>query len=184
MNNSPASVLLRRQQTPNVSYSHVNSNQEAAYSKLTTQESARKQAAPKKRKSTIKKRRRQIKTLKIHCAAHFTGANYALQEIRRYQKTVNLLMQRKPFMRVVREIALDFAPEKRWQLNAMSILQVSGNIFTLFIIVFAVFPEAAEAYLISLFEDTQLLALHAKRVTIMPADMQLVRRIRGETRKH
>jgi histone H3 len=40
--------------------------------------------------------------------------------------------------------------------------------------------EAAEAYLVGLFEDTQFCALHAKRVTIMPKDMQLARRIRGE----
>jgi len=40
--------------------------------------------------------------------------------------------------------------------------------------------EAAEAYLVHLFEDTNLLAIHAKRVTIMQKDMQLARRIRGD----
>ena len=40
--------------------------------------------------------------------------------------------------------------------------------------------EASEAYLVGLFEDTNLCAIHAKRVTIMPEDIQLVRRIRGE----
>ena len=40
--------------------------------------------------------------------------------------------------------------------------------------------EAAEAYLVTLFEDTLLCAIHAKRVTVMPKDMQLARRIRGE----
>jgi histone H3/H4 len=40
--------------------------------------------------------------------------------------------------------------------------------------------EAAEAYLVGLFEDTNLAAIHAKRVTIMPKDIQLARRIRGE----
>jgi len=40
--------------------------------------------------------------------------------------------------------------------------------------------EAAEAYLVGLFEDTNLCAIHAKRVTIMPKDIQLARRIRGE----
>ena len=42
------------------------------------------------------------------------------------------------------------------------------------------FQEACEAYLICLFEDTNLCAIHAKRVTIMPRDIQLARRIRGE----
>uniref|UniRef100_M3YJI6 Core Histone H2A/H2B/H3 domain-containing protein n=1 Tax=Mustela putorius furo TaxID=9669 RepID=M3YJI6_MUSPF len=40
--------------------------------------------------------------------------------------------------------------------------------------------EACEAYLVGLFEDTNLCAIHAKRVTIMPKDIQLARRIRGE----
>ena len=40
--------------------------------------------------------------------------------------------------------------------------------------------EAAEAYLVGLFEDTNLCAIHAKRVTIMPKDIQLARKIRGE----
>lgn len=43
-----------------------------------------------------------------------------------------------------------------------------------------VMQEAAEAYLVGLFEDTNLAAIHAKRVTIMPKDIQLARRIRGE----
>ena len=41
-------------------------------------------------------------------------------------------------------------------------------------------PQAAEAYLVGIFEDTNLCAIHAKRVTIMPKDVQLARRIRGE----
>jgi histone H3 len=50
------------------------------------------------------------------------------------------------------------------------------------VLIFSTFPsqEASEAYLVSLFEDTNLCAIHAKRVTIMPKDIQLARRIRGE----
>lgn len=44
----------------------------------------------------------------------------------------------------------------------------------------AALQEAAEAYLVSLFEDTNMAAIHAKRVTIMPKDMALARRLRGE----
>ena len=87
----------------------------------------------------------------------------ALREIRRYQKSTELLIRKLPFQRLVREIAQDYKGDLRFQSSAVLALQ-----------------EAAEAYLVSLFEDTNLCAIHAKRVTIMPKDMQLARRIRGE----
>jgi len=87
----------------------------------------------------------------------------ALREIRQYQKTTELLIRRLPFQRLVREVAQDFKPDLKFQSVALQALQ-----------------EAAEAYLVSLFEDTNLCAIHAKRVTIMPKDIQLARRIRGE----
>lgn len=87
----------------------------------------------------------------------------ALQEIRRYQKSTELLIRRLPFQRLVREIAQDFKTGLKFQSAALSALQ-----------------EAAEAYLVGLFEDTNLCTIHAKRVTIMPRDIQLARRIRGE----
>ncbi|RHX99447.1 hypothetical protein DYB25_010665 [Aphanomyces astaci] len=68
-----------------------------------------------------------------------------------------------PFQRLVREIAQDYKTDLRFQTTAILALQ-----------------EAAEAYLVSLFEDTNLCAIHAKRVTIMPKDIHLARRIRGE----
>lgn len=87
----------------------------------------------------------------------------ALREIRRYQKSTELLIRKLPFQRLVREIAQDYKADLRFQGSAVLALQ-----------------EAAEAYLVGLFEDTNLCAIHAKRVTIMPKDMQLARRIRGE----
>ena len=87
----------------------------------------------------------------------------ALREIRRYQKSADLLIRKAPFQRLVREIVQDFKVDVRLQSTALLALQ-----------------EAAEAYLISLFEDTNLCAMHAKRVTIMPKDMRLAKRIRGE----
>ena len=63
----------------------------------------------------------------------------------------------------MREVAEKFALNIRFQSTAILALQ-----------------ESAEAYLVGLFEDTNLCALHAKRVTITPKDMQLARRIRGE----
>ncbi|KAJ8602080.1 hypothetical protein CTAYLR_001623 [Chrysophaeum taylorii] len=83
--------------------------------------------------------------------------------IRRYQKSTELLIRKLPFQRLVREIAQDFKTDLRFQGSAVLALQ-----------------EAAEAYLVGLFEDTNLCAIHAKRVTIMPKDIQLARRIRGE----
>jgi histone H3 len=87
----------------------------------------------------------------------------ALREIRRYQKTTDLLIRKLLFQRLVREIAQRFRNDLRFQSTAIEALQ-----------------EAAEAYLVGLFEDTNLCAIHAKRVTIMPKDLQLARRIRGE----
>jgi histone H3 len=85
----------------------------------------------------------------------------ALREIRRYQKTTELLIKKLPFQRLVREIAQDFKTDLRFQSKAILALQ-----------------EAAESYLIGLLEDTNLCAIHAKRVTIMPKDVDLARRIR------
>ena len=93
---------------------------------------------------------------------HRPGA-VALKEIRRYQKSTELLIRKLPFQRLVREIAQDFQTDLRFQSSAVVALQ-----------------EASEAYLVGLFEDTNLCAIHAKRVTIMPKDIQLARRIRGE----
>ncbi|KAB8070826.1 histone-fold-containing protein [Aspergillus leporis] len=91
----------------------------------------------------------------------------ALKEIRKYQRSYDLLLRKLPFARLVREVALDLLPADvgaslRWQSQAIQALQ-----------------EAAEAFLVHLFEDTNLCAIHAKRVTIMQKDIQLARRIRG-----
>jgi len=93
----------------------------------------------------------------------FRPGTVALREIRKYQKSTELLVRKLPFQRLVREIAQEFKTDLRFQSSAVLALQ-----------------EAAEAYLVGLFEDTNLCAIHAKRVTIMPRDMQLARRIRGE----
>ena len=87
----------------------------------------------------------------------------ALREIRKFQKSTNLLIRKLPFQRLVREIAQDFKNDLRFQTQTILALQ-----------------EAAEAYLVSLFEDANLCAIHAKRVTLYPKDIQLARRIRGE----
>ncbi|XP_018496277.1 histone H3.3 [Galendromus occidentalis] len=93
----------------------------------------------------------------------FKPGTVALREIRRYQRSTELLMRKLPFQRLVREIAQGFKTDLRFQNSAVMALQ-----------------EASEAYLVSLFEDTNLCALHAKRVTIKAEDIRLARRIRGE----
>ncbi|KAJ3856381.1 histone H3 [Lentinula lateritia] len=99
----------------------------------------------------------------------FRPGTVALREIRKYQKSTDLLLRKLPFSRLVREIAQDMTTstngemyELRWQSSALLALQ-----------------EATEAFLVHLFEDANLCALHAKRVTIMQRDIQLARRIRG-----
>ena len=94
----------------------------------------------------------------------------ALKQIRQYQKSTELLIRKLPFQRLVREIASDtdvihspLCGKVRFQSAAIMALQ-----------------EASEAYLVGLFEDSNLCAIHAKQVTIMPKDIQLTRRIRGE----
>lgn len=90
----------------------------------------------------------------------------ALQEIRHFQRTSDLLIRKLPFARLVRDICSNHymrpGQDFRWQGSALLALQ-----------------EAAEAYLVHLFEDANLCAIHAKRVTIMKKDLQLARRIRG-----
>lgn len=93
----------------------------------------------------------------------FRPGTRALREIRHYQRGTELLIRKLPFQRLVREITQQFQMEVRWQASALAAIQ-----------------EAAEAYLVGIFEDTNLCALHAKRVTILPKDLQLARRIRGE----
>ena len=76
---------------------------------------------------------------------------------------MNMLLPRAPFQRLVRSITHSLDPEFRFQSQTLVALQ-----------------EAAEAYIVSLFEDTNLCAIHAKRLTIQKKDMDLARRIRGD----
>ena len=131
-----------------------------------TKQTARKSTggkAPRKQLAT-KAARKDVKVPGGVKKPHrYRPGTVALREIRRYQKSTELLIRKLPFQRLVREIAQDFKTDLRFQSAAIGALQ-----------------EASEAYLVGLFEDTNLCAIHAKRVTIMPKDMQLARRIRGE----
>ena len=119
--------------------------------------------APRKQLATKAARKSAPATGGVKKPHRFRPGTVALREIRRYQKSTDLLVRKLPFQRLVREISQDFKTDMRYQSTALLALQ-----------------EAAEAYTVTLFEDTNLCAIHAKRVTIMPKDIQLVRRIRGE----
>ncbi|PVF93263.1 putative HHT1-histone H3 [Serendipita vermifera] len=132
-----------------------------------TKQTARKSTggkAPRKQLAT-KQARKTAPTITagVKKPHRFRPGTVALREIRRYQKSTELLIRKLPFQRLVREIAQDYKTDLRFQSSAVMALQ-----------------EAAEAYLVSLFEDTNLAAIHAKRVTIQPKDLQLARRLRGE----
>lgn len=139
-----------------------------------------KQATPKKvtkqpETKVVAKKCPRKSYLKEHSAAwqrkngiktphRYRPGTVALREIRKYQRGTELLLARAPFQRLVREIAQNnHILDIRFQATALAAIQ-----------------EAAEAYLVRLFEDTNLCAIHAHRQTIQVKDMYLALRIRGE----
>ncbi|KAL3741384.1 hypothetical protein ACJRO7_016940 [Eucalyptus globulus] len=94
----------------------------------------------------------------------FRPGTVALREIRQFQKSWRLLIPRAPFIRTVKEISNALAPDiTRWTVEALYAIQ-----------------EAAEDFLVHLFEDAMLCAIHAKRVTLMRKDFELARRLGGK----
>ena len=92
-----------------------------------------------------------------------------MRDIRRYQKSTELLIRKLPFQRLVKEtiqnVGYERLPAKQFRVQGSAVIALQ---------------EASEAYLVGIFEDTNLCAIHAKRITIKPKDLQLARRIRGE----
>lgn len=131
-----------------------------------TKQTARKSIggkAPRKQLAT-KASRKSAANASYRKPHKYRPGTVALREIRKYQKSTDFLIRKLPFQRLVKEIAWEFKSDMKFQSTAVLALQ-----------------EASEAYLVGLFEDTNLCAIHAKRVTIMPKDIQLARRIRGES---
>ena len=131
-----------------------------------TKQTARKSTggkAPRKQLATKAARKSAPATGGVKKPHRYRPGTVALREIRRYQKSTDFLVRKQPFQRLVREAAHFHKIDLRFQNAAVMALQ-----------------EASEAYLVGLFEDTNLCAIHAKRSTIMPKDMQLARRIRGD----
>ncbi|KAI1285173.1 histone H3.3-like type 2 [Halotydeus destructor] len=112
------------------------------------------------KKSTVIKPNVNKPTVKKRIPAH--PRMTVLPEKRKY-RTVN---SKGSLPETNREICHDLKVDVKWQSAAIGALH-----------------ESSESYLTGLFEDTNLLAIHGKRVTIMPKDMQLAQRIRGDANR-
>ena len=122
----------------------------------------------------VKGRRRRIVPSGVKKPHRYRPGTVALREIRRYQKSVELLIRKAPFLRLAREVMQDKTVNRTIDdSKSKTVERVTGASAL-------AMQEASEAYLVGVFEDTNLCAIHAKRVTIMPKDIQLARRIRGE----
>ena len=126
-----------------------------------TKQTARKSTggkAPRKQLATKAARKSAPATGGVKKPHRFRPGTVALREIRRYQKTTELLLRKAPFQRLVREVAQDFKTDLRFQTSAVMALQ-----------------EACEAYLVGLFEDTNICAIHAQSLQLGPIFRTLVR---------
>ncbi len=137
----------------------------AAKAPRTTGGKSAKKTTAKPKKQAARKATQAASSAGAKRAHRFRPGTVALREIRKYQKSSELLMRKLPFQRLVREITQDYKTDMRFQASAIMAMQ-----------------EASEAYLIGLYQDANLAAIHAKRVTIFPKDIQLARRVRGESR--
>ncbi|TQN63582.1 histone H3.3 [Colletotrichum shisoi] len=106
--------------------------------------------APKKSNIIVRKTKKR----------RFRPGTKALREIKKLQKEVKLAIPKRAFSRVVREVAFSISPSLQFQSIALEALQ-----------------EAAEAFLISVLENANLCAIHARRVTLQKKDVDLVREL-------
>ena len=118
--------------------------------------------APRKQLNTRASRRSNPARGGVKKPRRYRPGTVSLREIRKYQKSTNLLIRCLPFQRLVREVSQQMKPDLRFQSTALLALQ-----------------EAAEAYLVNMFEDVNLIAIHGRRVTIQVKDMRLWKRMKG-----
>ena len=128
-----------------------------------------------KHKEHMRSKQNVIKCLRTICGTGTTGAKKryrpgkkALKQIRHYQRNTKTLLSKLPFQRLVRQTMQKCEKESGSKINR---IQITG---------LEALQEAAESYLVGLFEDANLCAIHAKRVTVMPKDILLARKLRGE----
>jgi len=130
--------------------------------KETGNKTAKKSVAPKAGKKAVKSASGSSSTgvKKVH---RFRPGTVALRQIAKMQKSTDLLLRKAPFQRLVREVATSQKEGLRFAASAIAAIQ-----------------EATESYVVSLLSDANLCALHTRRVTAMPRDLHLARRLRGE----
>ena len=134
-----------------------------------TKQTARKSTGgklPRKQLATKAARKTAPATGGVKKPHRYRPGTVALREIRRYQKSTELLLRKAPFGRLVRELQQEWKSELRHQGTALLAIQ-----------------EATECHMVGLFEDANSCAIHAKRVTVMSKDIQLTQRIRDERNK-
>ena len=136
-----------------------------------TKQTARKSTGgkvPRQELATKAARKNTPPVARVKRPHRYRPGTVALREIRKYQRSTEMLIKKAPFQRLVREILQDI--EKRLPYNNYRFQHTA----------LLALQEASESYLVGLFEEMNLCAIHAKRKTIQPKDMQLARKIRGE----
>lgn len=131
-----------------------------------TKQTARKSTggkAPRKQLATKAARKSAPVTGGFKKPHRFRPGTVALREIRKYQRSSDLLLRKLPFQRLVREVSQDYKTDLRFQASAILAIQ-----------------EVTESYVVGLYEHANLAAIHSKRVTMMPKDIRLARIIRGD----
>jgi histone H3 len=138
-----------------------------ARTKQTARKSIQGGKAPRTQFSTnlAARKRRSVATATVRKPRRYRPGTVALREIRRYQKSTELLIPKAPMSRAVKEVMISVKGGSDMRMQSIALAAVH---------------EASEAYTVGLMEDVNLCAIHAKRVTVMPKDIQLARRIRGE----
>ena len=124
-----------------------------------------KEETARKKNVSVKKNKSAGAGSGMKKARRWRPGTVALREIRKFQKGTNLLIQKAPFQRLVREVATSHKQDLRFQSSAILAIQ-----------------EATESFVISVLADTNLCAIHTRRVTIQPKDLQLALRLRGDRR--
>lgn len=119
--------------------------------------------APRKQLATKSARKSAPATGGVKKPHRYRPGTVALRQIRKYQKSSDLLIPKARFEGLSRELLPDFKSDARFATNSVLAQQ-----------------EACEAYLVGLFENANLCAIHGKRVTILPKDITLARRVRGD----
>jgi histone H3 len=128
--------------------------------------------APQKQLSKKAVRLNAPRTRGIKKPHRYRPGTVALHQIHHYQKSTELLIHKMPFQHLAREVLQDLTKIGSIPCHDVSCFQSTSLL---------AMQESVEAFSVGFFEDANLCAIHAKRVTIMPKDMQLLLQIRGES---